>query len=245
MVATSPQPRQRQLEGESGAGRRSGPRRRTAQPALAGRVAQRPDLGEGGFTLVELMIAALITTIVLGGAVALATQIQQGYSAQLEDAALEQEVRYALDWIARDLRSAASDPYDVIAPEDEVLLDPNGDEEHDDIQVRADIAEPDGVLGAGEDITIALDSEDRVITRQDHNAVDNTAIAMTDAIFTDLSFTYFDAAHMPLAAALGTVNSALVAYVRVHITAQSRALNPVTQVRTTSILATEVRLRTR
>ena len=64
-----------------------------------------------GFTLVEFMIAALITTAVLGGTVVLATQLQQGYSTQLDDVLVEQEARFALDWIARILRSAGSNPY--------------------------------------------------------------------------------------------------------------------------------------
>src|SRR5687768_2388605 len=34
--------------GECGLGRRDGPSKRTVQPALFGRVAERPDLGEGG-----------------------------------------------------------------------------------------------------------------------------------------------------------------------------------------------------
>lgn len=203
---------------------------------------RRPLESESGFTIVELLIAALITTVVLGGAVALASQIQRGYSTQLDDVAVEQEARYALDWIARDLRSAASDPYDFINPEDEILLDPDGDLVHDDIQVRADIAEPDGVLGAGEDITIAFDAANKVITRQDHNAVvDNMPIAMTDAIFTGLSFTYLDAARV----VMDPLVPELVKYVRVQVTAQSRALNPATLAHTTSTLATEVRLRTR
>jgi Tfp pilus assembly protein PilV len=52
---------------ESGLGRRGGPLTRTAKPALARRVAQRPDRREGGFTLVEVMISTLVMTIGLVG----------------------------------------------------------------------------------------------------------------------------------------------------------------------------------
>jgi Tfp pilus assembly protein PilW len=223
----------------------------TAQPALACRVAPRPDLGEsgpgrrslgeGGFTLVEFMIAALIMTIVLGGTVALATQIQQAYGTQLDDVAVEQEARYALDWIARDLRSAASDPYEIIADAQEVWIDPNAGADVDDsIRLQADINPPDGVLDDdGENVTIALDSANNVITRLDANADDPAALAMTEAIFTDLSFTFLNAARV------ATANSELVAYVQVQVTARSKARNPNTGVFTTSTLATEVRLRTR
>lgn len=222
MVATSRQPRRQHLESESGLGRRS----------LG---------GEGGFTLAEFMVAALIMTIVLGGTVALATQIQQAYGTQLDDVAVEQEARFALDWIARDLRSAASDPYNIIADALEVWIDPNGGLDVDDsIRVQADVNPPDGdLLDERENITIALDSVNSVITRQDPNAADPAALAMTEAIFTDLSFAYLNAAHV------ATAVPGLVAYVQVQVTAQSKARNLFTGEFTTSTLATEVRLRTR
>jgi len=216
---------------------------RTAQPALAGRVAQRPDLGEGGFTLVEFMIAGLIMSIVLGGTIALATQIQKAYGTQLDDVAVEQEARFALDWIARDLRSAGSDPYGIILDNLEVWIDPNaGADANDSIRVRADINPPDNDWADdGEDVQITIQgvTPNMFITRQDANADDPAALAMTEAIFTDLSFTYLNAEHV------ATANSELVSYVQVQVTAQSRARNPNTLQFTTSTLSTEVRLRTR
>ena len=221
---------------------------RPAQPALACRIAQRPalgesglgrrSLGEDGFTLVEFIVAALITTIVLGGTVMLATQIQEAYGTQLADAEVEQEARYALDWIARDLRSAGSDSYGVIPDAEEVQIDPNAGADADDsIRIRADINPPNGVADdVGEDITIAFDSASSVITRQDPNDPDDaTAVAMTEAILTDLSFTFLDAARVE------TANPQLVAYVRVAVTAQARR----SLRNTSSTLSTEVRLRTR
>lgn len=206
-------------------------------------------LGEGGFTLVEFMIAAAIMTIVLGGTVMLATQIQQAYSTQLDDVAVEQEARYALDWIARDLRSAGSLPYPIIPTPPGVWIDPNGGANvADSIRVQADVNPPDGVLDdPRENITIAFDANAPttscpgcgVITRLDANAAVPGAVAMTEAIFTDLRFTYLNNARAV------TSTPALVAYVQVQVTAQSRARNPITQKYTTSILATEVRLRTR
>ena len=193
---------------------------------------------EGGFTLVEFMIAALITTAVLGSTVMLATQIQESYGTQLADAEVEQEARYALDWIARDLRSAGSDSYGVVPDSGKIEIDPNGGVDTDDsVRIRADINPPDGAGDdAGEDITIALDSANNVITRLDfYNPDDATAVPMTEAIFTDLSFTFLDAARVE------TDVPELVAFVRVEVTAQARG----SLRNTPSTLSTEVHLRMR
>ena len=188
------------------------------------------------------MIAAAVMSAVLGATVGLAVQIQEGYGTQLDDVAVEQEARYALDWIARDLRSAGSDPYRVIPNAQEILIDPDGGGVTDDsIRIQADINPPDGdILDGHENVTIAFDAVNGVITRQDSNdPTDATAMAMTEAIFTDLSFTYLNASRA------ATTNSELVAYIGVEVTAQSRARNRITAEFTTSTLATEVRLRTR
>lgn len=195
-----------------------------------------------GFTLVEFLISTVIMGLVLGATVTLAGQMQQSYSTQLGDAALEQEARYALDWIARDLRSAASNPYAAVADSQEFVLDPNGgDNTQDSIQLRADINEPDGAIDdEGEDIVIAFDPVNNIITRADLNAADPSAQAMTDTIFTDLSFTYLNAGRV------ATTNSRLVAYVQVEVTARGRTRNSnAAGGFTTTTLATEVRLRTR
>ena len=220
---------------------RGGPGGRTARQASPCPIAQRADLSEGGFTLIEFMIAAALTSVVMGSTMMLATQIQQSYDTQLDDATAEQEARYVLEWIARDLRSAGSDPYLIIPDEQEVWLDPNAGADPDDsIRFGADINPPDGVLDDdGEDITIAFDAANNLITRQDHNANDPSAIAMTEPIITDLSFTFLDASRT------ATATSSLVAYVQVQVTAQSRARNANTGAFTTSTLATDVRLRTR
>ena len=217
--------------------------RRRNIPCNPGR---RSPKGEGGFTLVEFLIATFIMSLVLGGTVALATRISEGYQSQLDDSVVEQEARYALDWIARDLRSAASDPYNVIANNQGIFLDPNGGANNDDsIRVQADISPngPDGdIADAGENITIALDAVNRVITRADTNSATPAATAMTDAIFTDLSFTFLDASRTV------TATSDLVAYIQVQVTAQSRGRNPNSTTAggfTTATLGTEVRVRTR
>lgn len=66
---------------------------------------------ERGFTLVEILVASMVTVIVLGGAVAITSQVQASYTRQIEDAAAEQEGRYALEWVSRMIRAAGNNPY--------------------------------------------------------------------------------------------------------------------------------------
>jgi prepilin-type N-terminal cleavage/methylation domain-containing protein len=187
---------------------------------------------ESGFTLVEFMIAMAITSAVLGGTVALAAQIQQAYTSQLDDVAVEQEVRYSLDWIARYVRSAGSNPYScaVFQP---IWIDPNGDNVDNDVRIQADINPPNGdCTDDQEDVTIAYNNDNDVITLNTGGG----AVAMTDPIISDLQFSYLDESRNP------TTVDAQVAFVVVEVTGQ-RA-NAQTEL-SEFTLSTEVRLRTR
>jgi hypothetical protein len=215
---------------------------------------------EAGFTLIEFMIAALITSAVLGGTVMLASQLQQAYTTQLDDATVEEEARFSLDWIEQVLRNAGSNPYNVDSLVSScagagtfvgIDIDPDGDGVHDDIRIRADVNPPNGLLGgpagcipaeANEDVLIALDDANMVITRQDMS-VDAAPVAMTEPVVTDLRFSY-----LLTDGITPTTNEALVAYVRVRVTGQSlpkQNLYTVENAYTTTTLETLVRVRTR
>ena len=190
--------------------------------------------GDDGFTLIEFLIAMAITTVVLGATVGLAASIQQAYTADLDDVAVEQEVRYALDWVARYVRSAGSNPYScaVFQP---IWLDPNGNGADDDVRVQADINPPDGdCTDSEEDVTIALDPVARVITLDTGAG----AVAMTDPIITNLQFTYLNDAHNPTAA------ESQIAYVLIAVTGRSKGRDTNTGF-TQFTLSSEVRIRVR
>lgn len=214
----------------------------------------RGPLDEAGFSLVELLIAAAISAVVLGAAATLTIQVQRSYSTQLEDALVEEEARFALDWIVRTLQPAGANPYGItISPCPAagttfaaLRLDPNGDGINNDVRVQADVNPPDGrlagVAGActqpGEDILISHDAANRVIARQDM-AVDAAAVAMTEPVITQLTFTFLDVNRAVTAAANNVV------YVRVAVTGQSRVRNPYTGQFTSATRQSEVRLRAR
>jgi len=76
----------------------------------------------GGFTMVEALIATLITTSVVGAVLAVVGTAQAVVRAQGDAADLHQRLRAAADGIAADLRAAASvRPYRVGAIRDEGL----------------------------------------------------------------------------------------------------------------------------
>ena len=78
-----------------------------------------------GFSLVELLLASLITLIVVGGAFALVAPAQRMFQSQPEAADMQQRMRVAVDALRRDLVMAGAGTYagpalgplnDVIAP---------------------------------------------------------------------------------------------------------------------------------
>jgi prepilin-type N-terminal cleavage/methylation domain-containing protein len=209
---------------------------------------------EAGFSLVELLISMAIALIVLGSALGIATVARRTSQYQLEDVEVQEEARFALEWITQEITSAGSNPYSVnitncpvagtaVVP---VRLDPDADGVPDDVRVQTDAGRPNGFIvgqaGAcnepNEDITIALDAANRVITRFDA-AVDAAPVAMTDAIFTQLQFSFRDA-NFVVTAVPGSIR-----FVRIAVQGQSRGRNPYTGQFTTFSLQRDVRLRAR
>ena len=210
-------------------------------------------MNEGGFTLVEFMVAGLITIGVVGSAVLLATQMQSVYSTQLDDATSEEEARFALDWIAQALRNADTNPYDITSLLTSCAasaVEPIGVDinvaDSGTVRIRADINPPNGLIGGaaaacneeGEDITIAHDPEDLVITREDNSTGDGP-VTMTEPVIQDLIFTFLNSSRAV------TTNEALITFVKVQIVAKSQAFNAHFGDGATTTLETEVRVRTR
>ena len=213
-------------------------------------------VNERGFTLVEFLIATAIVTAVLGGTVAIASQMQRAYTTQLDAITVEEEARFSIDWIETALRSAGSNPYKIGASACAaatflaIRMDPDGDGVQDDIRINADINPPNGLLGgvlgtcneSNEDVTISFDSANSVITRRDNNT-DGAAVVMTEPVITDVAFAYLNSAGAT------TTNANLASYVRVTVTGKSlphqRMNTSINNSVTTTTLQTEVHIRTR
>ncbi|MBM3777677.1 MAG: hypothetical protein FJW23_05465 [Acidimicrobiia bacterium] len=210
--------------------------------------------GGAGFTLVEVLIAAALTVAVLGAALGVSADVRRALSHAIDDAAVEQEARAALAWIARTVSVAGSNPYGAdltpcaadATPFEALRLDADGNGVDDDVRVQADVNPPNGMLAgragecdeAGEDVTIAHDAGARTLTRRDA-ARDAAPVALTSAIVTGLAFTGFDAAGAPTRAFRE------IALIRVALTTESRARHSVLggPVRATHTMDVHLRVR--
>ena len=215
---------------------------------------------ENGFTLMELLVASTITVIVLGSAVAMTSQIQNGYRRQLEDSAAEQEGRYALEWIGRYVRGAANNPTaapttacpgPAVANVQPIQFDPNLDGEDNDIRIMTDANPPDGLFGgaagacdqANEDVTISLDADANTITFFDNNT-GGAITTRTDTVIESLEFVFRNAAHGIVDQTLANA-AANVVYVETRITIRSRTVDPASGAPVTRTLSQEVKIRSR
>ena len=207
-----------------------------------------------GFTLAELLVSMAVGSLVIGSAVLLTGQMQKSYGSQIDGAAVQQEARYAMDWISRTLLSAGSNPTRITVGDcpvagtafSAVQRDPNADGVNNDVRIHADINPPNGLLGGlagacnepNEIITIAHDVANNTITRQDHS-VDASAVPMSDTVITQLNFQYFSAN-----GAAAAVDAA-VSVVRVTIASRTPANDPYTGQPVTFTTSSDVRMRAR
>ncbi|HWI17421.1 MAG TPA: prepilin-type N-terminal cleavage/methylation domain-containing protein [Vicinamibacterales bacterium] len=217
---------------------------------------------ERGFTLMELMIASVVTTIVLGTAVALTSQIQNGYRRQLEDSAAEQEARYALEWVSRYLRGAGTNSMGATTSTcvatntafEGVIMYPADDSR---ITLQMDSNPPDKAVGgispdctqANEQVTISFCSEAAFLAETCtapntiqflDDVVGDDAATRTDNVIDDLQFTFFGDD-----GATAAVNNASIRYVTVSITVRTRTINAASGNPDTRTLSTTVRVRDR
>jgi prepilin-type N-terminal cleavage/methylation domain-containing protein len=218
-----------------------------------------------GFTLAELMVAMVITMLVLGGAVAMTSQVQQSFRKQIEDSAGEQEGRYALDWVSRRIRAAGNNPYGLplasppappgsdtsLCPTPGTLyqwlfFSPDPDGVIRSVRVQSDSNPPDGLLGGpsalgvcnqrDEDVTISFDPVTNSITFLDNN-IGGVATIRTDAVIEDLAFVFKTDTRQP------TINPLNVTFVETQVTVRTRTINASTGLPETRLLTQEVRVR--
>ena len=65
-----------------------------------------------GFTLIEMLIALVVTMVIMGGAYSVFNSQQRQTTIQINVSDAQQNSRAAMDFLSRDLRMAGYDPYD-------------------------------------------------------------------------------------------------------------------------------------
>ena len=226
-----------------------------------------------GFTLAELLVATMITTVVLGGAVMMTSQVQQSFRRQIEDSAGEQEGRYALEWVSRLIRAAGNNPYalpeidDNDTPDDTaddfaippacppvnpvyswIVMNPDGVNGNDDIRIQTDSNPPDGILGGVGGVAGCDQANEDVTVSYDPAT---SSITFLDNNVGGAATVRTDAVIDGLNFVFKdvdhnpTANAANVVYVETQITVRTRTINPFTMLPETRLLTQEVRLRGR
>lgn len=136
--------------------------------------------GERGFSLIELMIVALVMTITLGILGGIIASVNQSYARQRPRIEALTEANAAMDTMARVIRMAGNnDTANAITATGT-----------DAIRIRADWNAPDGTLtGAYEDVLFTI-SGDSIVKREPGDATGTTAELFGK--IGSLRFTYFD-----------------------------------------------------
>jgi type II secretory pathway pseudopilin PulG len=226
---------------------------------------------ECGFTLAELLVATMITTVVLGGALMMSAQVQESFRHQVEDSAGEQEGRYALEWVSRLIRAAGNNTYalpvmndngtpadlgdDVaIAPEcaaaatgySWVIMNPDGLNGNDDIRLQTDSNPPDGILGG----TTGLCNQANEDVTVSYDAATSSIMFLDNnlggagTVRTDAVIDGLNFVFKDVDH-VPTNNEANVVYVETQVTIRTRTISPITLLPETRLLTQEVRLRGR
>jgi type IV pilus assembly protein PilW len=131
-----------------------------------------------GFTLVEMLVALLIISIITGAAYSMFASLNRSYTTQSVASAVQQRVRAALDYMIRDIRIAGLDPlrtggFGVVSATPAAFrftADKNMDGDTND---------------AAEDVTYAVAGGNLQLT-------DDQGTEILSQYVTNSSFTYFD-----------------------------------------------------
>ena len=162
---------------------------------------------EGGFTVVELLVAALIGLIILGVAFSMFNVQRKTFSVQEQLSEMQQNVRAAMDMMVREIRMAGYDPSNV-------GFVGIGGNTATSIQVLADL-DGNGVIAGSETVTYSYDAPNLQIDRN---------VGVGDQPFAEnisnLNFSYFDANDNVTAAA------ANIRKIQIRITGKTANIDP-------------------
>ena len=208
---------------------------------------------QAGFTLLELVIAVGIFSIVLTAIYGLFNANLKTYASQEITMETNQDLRAVIALIVNEARMAGCDPTDAggigFINDDEGNNDNRYDTDGDSIHFTMDITDtagtggPDGLLdGPNEDINYYLFTDTDGIQKLDRRtgAIGSRARAVAADNITNLSFTYFNAVGTQLVPPLTLAD---IRSVGISITARTRKPDPTLKRFKTWTQTTRVRIR--
>ena len=147
---------------------------------------------ENGFTLIEIVMALLITSIVVGAVYSLFSQMTRSFTSQEVTAQVQQQLRLGVDFIARDIRATGFDP---TGQTQAGILSATPTS----FQFTADRDENGGLSELGENITYTFNAAAGRLERLDANSAFGTEVLVENVDVANSGFTYFDGSSPPVA----------------------------------------------
>ena len=177
--------------------------------------------GAEGFTLVELMIALVMSTII-AAAVYGAYRVQnKSYYTQDQVVRMQQNIRAALTVMGGDIRMALYDPTKKAKPAI-LVATANSMEFQSDLDGNGKFTDGSGTAQANEDITYAVDAN-KNLTRDNHDGTGPQPIASN---ITSINFDYIDDQNTDLTSTASAAERKKIYAVRVTINAVAEHPNP-------------------
>lgn len=121
-------------------------------PGAPARATRPPFQGEGGFSLLEMLVSLAIFSMAMGGLAGLLVQNSRINRANQMSAEVQSTARNCLSMIVQVLRTAGWDPRNAGFPP--VVVDPSPTGTANYIETLADLNEDGDTSDAGEDVTI-------------------------------------------------------------------------------------------
>lgn len=168
------------------------------------KVEQKGRLNTQGFTMVELVVAMVVSLLAIGAIYSTFLNQQKSYMIQGEVAAMQQNIRAAMYHMQREIRMAGCDPQGT-AGADILTANATSIRFTEDVWDGNPQGSPDGDVGDNnEDITYNLDDSDGdgVVDELDRN--NQTVAQNIDA----LNFVYLDGSSPPVVLNPGGINVA-------------------------------------
>jgi len=145
-----------------------------------------------GFTLIEILMALVITSIVVGAAYSLFSLMTRSFTSQEVTAAVQQQLRLGVDFITRDIRATGFDPTGETGAG---VLTATATS----FQFTADRDENGSLAELEEDVTYTFNAAAGRLERVDANSAFGTEVLIENVDVANSGFSYFDDSSPPVA----------------------------------------------